>query len=85
MTGWIVKLLTIRNEVYCLGGGCMGGGLEGTGGKGVGINKIKKKYIYLGFIIIYFGDGFLILLFTYVNLYLLVLLFILSFIVSYGG
>ena len=47
MTGWIVKLLTIRNEVYCLGGGCMGGGLEGTGGKGVGINKIKKKYIYI--------------------------------------
>ena len=48
--------------------------------------KSKNKiYIYLGFIIIYFGDGFLILLFTYVNLYLLVLLFILSFIVSYGG
>ena len=43
MTGWIVKLLTIRNEVYCLGGGCMGGGLEGTGGKGVEINKIQKK------------------------------------------
>ena len=87
MTGWIVKLLTIRNEVYCLGGGCMGGGLEGTGGKGVETNlkKKKKKKIYLGFIIIYFGDGFLILLFTYVNLYLLVSLFILSFIVSYGG
>ena len=50
------------------------------------IKKIKnKKKMYLGFIIIYFGDGFLILLFTYVNLYLLVLLFILSFIVSYGG
>ena len=42
MTGWIVKLLTNRNEVYCLGGGCMGGGLEGTGGKGVEINKIQK-------------------------------------------
>ena len=69
-----------------MGGGLEGTGLEGTGGKGVGINKIKKKKkMYLGFIIIYFGDGFLILLFTYVNLYLLVLLFILSFIVSYGG
>ena len=40
MKGWIVKLLTICNEVYCLGGGCMGvvcgGGLWGTGGKEVG-------------------------------------------------
>ena len=35
--------------------------------------------------IIYFRVGFLIVLFTYVNLYLLVLLFILSFIVLYGG
>ena len=43
MKGWIVKLLTICNEVYCTGGGCMGGGLEGTGGKGVEINKIKSK------------------------------------------
>ena len=42
MKRWIVKLLTIRNEVYCLGGGCMGGGLEGTGGKGVEINIIQK-------------------------------------------
>ena len=47
MTGWIVKLLTIRNEVYCLGGGCMGGGLEGTGGKGVEINKIQKNCKYI--------------------------------------
>ena len=77
MKGWIVKLLTICNEVYC-----MGGGLWGTGGKGIG-NKNPKTY--LGFIIIYFRVGFLILLFTYVNLYLLVLLFILSFIVLYGG
>ena len=54
----------------------------------VKISRWKVIYVsrsYLGFIIIYFGDGFLILLFTYVNLYLLVLLFILSFIVSYGG
>ena len=84
MKEWIVKLLTICNAVYC-----MGGGLWGTGGKGVGnkYNKIKSKNpkTYLGFIIIYFRVGFLILLFTYVNLYLLVLLFILSFIVSYGG
>ena len=57
------------------------------GGRGLEINKIKSKNpkTYLGFIIIYFRVGFLILLFTYVNLYLLVLLFILSFIVSYGG
>ena len=47
MTGWIVKLLTIRNEVYCLGGGCMGGGLEGTGGKGVEINKIHFFFKYI--------------------------------------
>ena len=47
------------------------------------IQKCFKTY--LGFIIIYFSGGVLILLFTYVNLYLLVLLFILSFIVSYGG
>ena len=60
-----------------------GGGLWGTGGKGLEINKNPK--IYLDFIIIYFRVGFLILLFTYVNLYLLVLLFILSFIVSSGG
>ena len=60
----------------------MGGGLWGTGGRGLEINKIKiPKHIYLGFIIIYFRVGFLIFL----NLYLLVLLFILSFIVSYGG
>ena len=61
----------------------------GDWGEGVGFvrNKIKRKNpkTYLGFIIIYFRVGFLILLFTYVNLYLLVLLFILSFIVSYGG
>ena len=48
MTGWIVKLLTIRNEVYCLGGGCMGGGLEGRlGGRGVEINKIQKNCKYI--------------------------------------
>ena len=49
MTGWIVKLLTIRNEVYCLGGGCMGGGggggvgWRGLGSQWVEINKIQKK------------------------------------------
>ena len=68
------------------GGGCMGGGVcgdRGGGGGGLEINKIKSKNpkTYLGFIIIYFRVGFLILLFTYVNLYLLVLLFILSFVV----
>ena len=47
--------------------------------------SFRLYYTYLGFILIYTRDGFLILLFTYVNLYLLVLLFILSFIVSYGG
>ena len=69
-----------------MGGGCMGGGgLEGTGGKGVG-KKIKKKIVNISRFYYYLiRDGFLILLFTYVNLYLLVLLFILSFIVSYGG
>ena len=43
------------------------------------IYSISSYYdlTYLGFIIIYFRVGFLILLFTYVNLYLLVLLFIL--------
>ena len=60
-----------------MGGGCMGGGLWGTGGKGIGNKYNKKSKTYLGFIIIYFRVGFLILLFTYVNLYLLVLLFIL--------
>ena len=44
----------------------------------------SKKHIHLG-CIIYFRVGFLILLFTYVNLYLLVSLFILPFIVLYGG
>ena len=49
---------------------------------GYGINYSSYMYecdpkIYLGFIIIYFRVGFLILLFTYVNLCLLVLLFIL--------
>ena len=68
-----------------MGGGCMGGGLWGTRGKGVGNKYNKNPKTYLGFIIIYFRVGFLILLFTYVNLYLLVLLFILSFIVLYGG
>ena len=50
----------------------------GLGGRGLEINKIKSKNpkTYLGFIIIYFRVGFLILLFTYVNLYLLVLSFI---------
>ena len=40
MKGWIVKLLTICNEVYCMGGGggCMGGGLWGLGGRGLEIN-----------------------------------------------
>ena len=68
-------------------GGCMGVVCGELGGRGFEINKIKSKNpkTYLGFIIIYFRVGFLILLFTYVNLYLLVLLFILSFIVSYGG
>ena len=39
MNGWIVKLLTICNEVYCIGGWLYeggGGGRWGTGGKGVG-------------------------------------------------
>ena len=38
MKGWIVKLLMICNEVYCMGGGggCMGAGLWGTGGGGGG-------------------------------------------------
>ena len=63
----------------------MGGGLWGTGGKGIGNKYNTNPKTYLGFIIIYFRVGFLILLFTYVNLYLLVLLFILSFIVLYGG
>ena len=44
-----------------------------------------QRVVGTGFIIIYFMVGFLILLFTYVNLYLLVLLFILSFIVYMGG
>ena len=43
MNGWIVKLLTICNEVYCMGGGCMGGGRWGTGGRGLEINKIQSK------------------------------------------
>ena len=55
----------------------------GEGGLEINIIKIQKTY--LGFIITYFRVGFLILLFTYVNLYLLVLLFILSFIVLYWG
>ena len=63
----------------------MGGGLWGTGGKGIGNKYNKNPKTYLGFIIIYFRVGFLILLFTYVNLYFLVLLFILSFIVLYWG
>ena len=68
------------------GGWLYGGGLWpvwGTGGRGLEINKIKNMSRF-----IYFRVGFLILLFTYVNLYLLVLLFILSFIVSnaiWGG
>ena len=37
--GWIVKLLTICNEVYCLGVAVWGGGLEGLGGRDGG----KKK------------------------------------------
>ena len=51
MKGWIVKLLTICNEVYCMWGGGggvagMGGGLWGTGGRGLEINKIKiQKHI----------------------------------------
>ena len=56
----------------------MGGGLWGTGGKGIGNKYNNNPKTYLGFIIIYFRVGFLILLFTYVNLYLLVLLLILS-------
>ena len=68
-----------------MGGGCMGGGLWGTGGKGIGNKYNTNPKTYLGFIIIYVRVGFLILLFTYVNLYLLVLLFILSFIVLYWG
>ena len=38
MNGWIVKLLTICNEVYCMGVAVWGGGCGrwGTGGKGVG-------------------------------------------------
>ena len=42
----------------------------GTGGKGIGNKYNKNPKTYLGFIIIYFRVGFLILLFTYVNLYL---------------
>ena len=81
MKGWIVKLLTIRNEVYCMGVAVWGVVCGGLGGRGLEINIIKiQKHI-----IIYFRVSFLILLFTYVNLYLLVLLFILSFIVLYGG
>ena len=68
-----------------MGGGCMGCGPWGTGGKGIGNKLNKNPKTNLGFIIIYFRVGFLILLFTYVNLYLLVLLFILSFIVSLWG
>ena len=43
MKGWIVKLLTICNEVYCMGGGgCMGGVVcGGLGGRGLEINKVK--------------------------------------------
>ena len=48
-----------------MGGGCMGGGLWGTGGKGIGNKYNTNPKTYLGFIIIYFRVGFLILLFTY--------------------
>ena len=44
-----------------MGGGCMGGGLWGTGGKGIGNKYNKNPKTYLGFIIIYFRVGFLIL------------------------
>ena len=43
MKGWIAKLLTICNEVYCMGGGCMGVVCGGLGGRGLEINKIKVK------------------------------------------
>ena len=52
-----------------------GGGL---GGWGVG-GWLEIKNKKLGFIIIYIRVGLILLLFTYVNLYLLVLSFILSF------
>ena len=50
MKGWIVKLLTICNEVYCMGGWLYGGGggvvCGGLGGRGLEINIIKiQKHI----------------------------------------
>ena len=45
MKGWIVKLLTICNEVYCMGGGCMGVVCGGLGGRGLEINIIKIQNI----------------------------------------
>ena len=44
MKGWIVKLLTICNEVYCMGGGGVavwGVVCGGLGEGGLEINKIK--------------------------------------------
>ena len=78
---------TVWGAVWGEGGLWLVWGTGGGGGRGLEINKIKSKNpkTCLDFIIIYFRVGFLILLFTYVNLYLLVLLFILSFIVSYEG
>ena len=43
MKGWIVKLLTICNEVYCMGGGAVWGWCVGEWG--LEINKIKKVKI----------------------------------------
>ena len=40
---WVDKLLTICNEVYCMGVVVWGVVGEGLGGRGLEINKIKSK------------------------------------------
>ena len=45
MKGWIVKLLTICNEVYCMGVAVWGVVCGGLGGRGLEINIIKIQNI----------------------------------------